>query len=232
MRKNRWIAAVFLLVLAATAGATERPAADFRLTDWNGSTVTLGDLHGKTVLLTFSYANCSVRCPIVTGRFVGLDQALKSPADIAYVHISVDPDKDTKERRKKYFSLYGIDTEKDRRWIFLSGPKRELAKQWSFYGITARRVKDRRLPEKYYMDYTPKVVLIDPKGVIRAEEDFVFPEDEMVSRVRQLTGTPVARFAGTRYEFGTVKEGTQVRHDFEVTNGGRAILRILDLLPA
>jgi hypothetical protein len=42
------------------------------------------------------------------------------------------------------------------------------------------------LPEGYYIEYTPKLVLIDKKGSIRHEEDFFFLEDDIVKKIREI----------------------------------------------
>jgi hypothetical protein len=40
----------------------------------------------------------------------------------------------------------------------------------------------------------------------------------------------VIDFADTVYDFGTVKKGTVVRHDFEFVNAGNSVLFIKDLV--
>lgn len=237
--KNRWLIAiffVFLIVLAvnysAVASALEKSAMDFSLNNWDGRTVSLKDLKGKVVVLTFSYAYCSARCPIITGRLYYLDKTMNAPGDVVYLHMSVDPDNDTPERRKKYFNLYGIDATKDGRWMFLSGQKNKMSEIWGFYGVTAKKVKDRRLPEKYYMQYDPKVVVIDSNGLIRYEVGFDFSEEEIKSLIEKISSKPSIRFSETKFDFGTVKEGDIVSHDFEFINEGNGVLKIKDLIPA
>ena len=161
-------------------------AADFSLNNWDGTRVTMRDLRGKIVALTFSYSNCSARCPVVTVRLSTLDTMMNAPEDVVYLHISIDPDMDTHESMKKYFGLYKLDAFKDRRWMFVSGHKDELAKLWEFYGIEIEKIKEEALPEGYYIEYTPKLVLIDKKGLIRHESDFFFTEDEIVGKIKEI----------------------------------------------
>ncbi len=238
MMKNKRLIAVSFVIIAflsavhATANASERNAMDFSLNNWDGRTISLQDLKGKVVVLTFSYAYCSARCPIITGRLYYLDKTMNAPIDVIYLHMSVDPDNDTPERRKKYFNLYGIDAAKDGRWMFLSGQKSEMSKIWGFYGVTAKKVKDRRLPEKYYMQYDPKVAVIDSNGFIRYEAGFDFSEEEVKSLIEKLSLKPSIRFSEIKFDFGTVKEGDIVSHDFEFVNEGSGVLKIKDLIPA
>ncbi len=46
------------------------------------------------------------------------------------------------------------------------------------------------------------------------------------------TGKPSAFFKNTRYDFGSIKLGEKISHDFELINKGDNVLRIVDLIPA
>lgn len=186
---NKWLIAVIAFLLSAAAyyyyGIGNR-ALDFSLDNWDEKTITMRDLRGKVVVLAFSYANCSVRCPVVTVRLSALDEMMSAPRDVVYLHVSIDPEMDTPEKRKEYFALYKLDAVKDSRWMFVSGKREELSRLWNFYGITVERIEEKMLPEGYYMEYTPKIVLIDRKGSIRHEEDFFFKEDEIIKKIREI----------------------------------------------
>jgi protein SCO1/2 len=174
----------FLLILSGpSAHGTDKNAFDFDLKNFDGERVTTRALRGKVVLLTFSYAYCSVRCPLITARLSSLDDRLNAPKDVVYLHVSVDPEMDTPERRVKYFNLYGIDAVKDNRWMFVSGQKDELVKLWRFYGIEIEKMEEKRIPEGYYMEYTPKIVIISKGGTIAYEVDFHFMEEEMARKM-------------------------------------------------
>ncbi len=232
MRNKAVVLFLSLVLFAGSAGAVERKAVDFSLSNWDGAKAALADFKGKTAVLTFSYSNCSVRCPIITGRLSSIDAAMGAPKDVVYLHISVDPKADTPERRRKYFSLYGIDASKDNRWLFLSGKEKQLSGLWSAYGVTAKKVKDRKLPEGYYIDYFQKVLVIDRDGLVRYEGGPDFSEDEVKTLIGNLAGKPSIRFSETFFDFGFVKEGDVVSHDFEFTNEGSGTLVIKDLIPA
>lgn len=221
-----------LFLFAGSAGAVERKAVDFSLSNWDGAKVSFEDFKGKTAILTFSYSNCSVRCPIITGRLSALDASMGAPRDVVYLHISVDPRADTAERRRKYFSLYGIDASKDTRWLFLSGNEKQLSGIWKAYGVTARKIRDRKLFEGYYIDYFQKVLVVDKEGFVRFEGGPDFSEDEVRNIIGNLSAKPSIRLSETSFDFGLVKEGDIVSHDFEFTNEGRGKLFIKDLIPA
>jgi len=223
---------MFLLFLAVDSGAAERAAPDFSLDNWDGKSISRQELKGKVVVLTFSYAYCSGLCPIITARLSAFDESVRKPGDIVYLHISVDPSADTPERRKNYFKLYGLDAEKDGRWLFLSGQKKELQKLWKYYGIKTVKFKDRKLPQGYFMKFTPYVAVIDKEGIIRLETDFGFADEEMKGLVQRLAGIPSIKFSETRFEAGKVKEGEIIKRDFEFVNEGSEVLKISDLVPA
>lgn len=184
---KRLFIAVFLLIAVVYYfyGRGER-AVDFNLNNWDGQTVTMDTLKEKVVILTFSYAFCSVRCPVITVRLSSLDDFIGSPQDVIYLHVGVDPEMDTPEGRKKYFSLYRIDAEKDRRWMFVSGDKDELLRLWRFYGIDIKKVESNWVPEGYYMDYTQKVVVIDKRGFIKYRTDVDFSESEIAEKIMDI----------------------------------------------
>jgi protein SCO1/2 len=179
--------AFVVLVLGYSLYTAGNKAIDFRLVNWDQETVTMSDLRGNTVVLAFSYSNCSIRCPVVTVRLALLDELLNSPEDLVYLHVSIDPEKDTPESMKKYFGLYKLDPARDKRWMFVSGEVNELSVLWKYYGIEVEKVEEKRLPEGYYMEYTPKLVLIDKKGVIRHEENLFFDDEDIVKKIRKIT---------------------------------------------
>ena len=49
-----------------------------------------------------------------------------------------------------------------------------------------KKIDEKMLPEGYYIEYTPKLVLIDKKGSIRHEEDFFFSEEEIVQKIKDM----------------------------------------------
>jgi len=195
---TKWICLVLLLFTASNSHAiensaenaaenvVEKKAVDFTLNNWDGKTVTLNDLKNKVIVLTFSYSYCSVRCPVVTARLSSLDYEINASKDVVYLHVSVDPDMDTPERRLNYFQLYGIDAVKDNRWMFVSGKKEELSKLWKFYGIEIDKIEENRIPEGYYIQYTPKVVVISKDRLIKLETDFYLSEEEVAKTIKGL----------------------------------------------
>ena len=115
------------------------PAPDFALTSQDNKPVTLADYRGKVVAVTFIYASCTDTCPILTALMVKVQQDL-GPAfgsKIAFVSITVDPERDTPEALKQYADNFGADL---RGWAFLTGD--------SVKGRPRRRASLRRVCKK------------------------------------------------------------------------------------
>lgn len=174
-----------LLVLFLTAGVdADVRAPSFEGIGFDGRAVKWKSLRGRVILLAFSYSNCQVTCPIIMGRFLDIDETLNSPRDLLYVQISVDPEGDTQANIRKYFKIYGIDPERDKRWLFLYASRSVLEPVWKAYGIS---IEKKMWPVGYEMIFTPKVIAIDREGAIRKEWDgFDFPEEEAVSTLKKL----------------------------------------------
>lgn len=107
-------------------------AADFSLHDQYGRPVTLRDLRGKVVALTFLYTYCPDICPVVTDHIRDTHALLGEDAgDVAIVAVSVDPERDTQERALDYSQTWGMED----KWSFLVGAEEELAPIWASYFI-------------------------------------------------------------------------------------------------
>ena len=181
----RWLL-LFGLLVPATSYGKGRAAIDFDLRNWDGEAISMKKLKGQVIVLTFSYAFCSVSCPIITGRLKTLDEAMNAPGKVVYLHISIDPEMDTLERRKDYFNLYGIDATLDKRWMFLSGREEELEILWDFYEVKIEKTENPMLPEGYFMKYSPRVMVIGKDGTIERQTDFYFSEEDLAAFLKGL----------------------------------------------
>ena len=113
-----------------------RAATGFQLHDQFENRVSLSDLAGKVVLLTFLYTNCPDICPVITETLKRAHEQLGDAAEeVRMVAVSVDPARDTAEQAHRYSERSGMLE----RWAFLVGEKEELAPIWSAYYIAAQR---------------------------------------------------------------------------------------------
>ena len=105
------LASVVLLPGDVPSFAPEEPplpkiarAPQFTLTSQDGAKVSLADFRGKVVAVTFIYTLCSSTCPVLTPMMslvqdrLGVDFGKR----VAFISITVDPERDTPEVLKLY----------------------------------------------------------------------------------------------------------------------------------
>src|SRR5262249_12645453 len=118
----------FVFTLAMLAAVTATPAHDapphptkqqrrpqiapppaFALTSQDGTRVSLADLRGKVVALTFIYTSCIDTCPVLTALMALVQDKLGQDfgEKVAFVSITVDPERDTPEVLKQYADTFG-----------------------------------------------------------------------------------------------------------------------------
>ena len=73
------------------------PAPQFALMAESGERVTLTDLRGKVLAVTFIYATCTDTCPLLTAKMAALQRRLGRDfgRKCAFVSITVEPEVDT-----------------------------------------------------------------------------------------------------------------------------------------
>jgi protein SCO1/2 len=133
-------------------GAVRPPAAraaDFRLRDQDGRTVTMRDFRGRDVVLTFLYSTCEDTCPLTAQQIRGaLDQI---GSDVPVLAVSVDPPNDTPFRAKRFL----VQQQMAGRMRFLMGTRAELEPVWRTYGIQ---------PQGEGFEHSASTVVIDESG--------------------------------------------------------------------
>jgi protein SCO1 len=137
--------------------------------NWDGSNFSLSQLQGKPVLLFFGYTNCPDVCPTTLAEMRVLRQNLGAKADkMAFVYVSIDPERDTVARLKQFIPLfdpafYGVHVD---------SPALEPIKKG--YGVYAEKAyTDPNDPSKgYSMDHTARTYLISPSGQLVASYSY------------------------------------------------------------
>jgi protein SCO1/2 len=175
------------LTLAAPAFAHESrrdarlptigPAPAFALATHDGGRLTLADLRGRVVVVTFVYATCTDTCPLLTSKLASLGKRLRD-APVSFVAITVDPERDTPPILKAYAVAHGATGPA---WTFLTGPGTEVAAVVRDYGVFARKT------ERGDVDHTFLTSLVDRHGALRVQYMGVrFDPEEMLRDLRSL----------------------------------------------
>ncbi len=109
-------------------------APDFTLRDYRGTRVTMSQLHGRVVLLSFVDSKCTQKCPIVTSVIAEAIRQLPAKArrQVVPLLMSVDPEVDTAVSIHRFLARRGALT-----LSYLVGPVREMRPIWKAYGILA-----------------------------------------------------------------------------------------------
>jgi len=179
---QRTLAVVLLLLLAAigvvllvdgsaggAAGATSSGeflgptlpaglrAADFTLSDQNGTSVSLHSYRGQVVVLTFIHSRCHDACPLMVNDIKGALNLLPGEGrGVPAIGVSVAPSEDTRASRHRFLREWGMD----QRLRFLSGSGTQLGPVWHAYAIQPLRGSG-------IDDHSAFVLLIDRRGYER-----------------------------------------------------------------
>lgn len=137
-------------------------APEFTLTSQDGVQVSLADLRGKVVAVTFIFTRCAATCPLLTPMMSLVQDGLGGDfgGKIAFASITVDPEHDTPETLKLYAQAYGADVAG---WSFLTGPPPVVADLARRYGVFAAKTEDGGV------DHTFLTSIVDRQGMIRVQ---------------------------------------------------------------
>ncbi|MBB4303907.1 protein SCO1/2 [Rhodobium orientis] len=151
----------------------------FTLTDTNGNKVSNTDFAGKPRAMFFGFTYCPDVCPTTMSEIDGWMDALGPDADkIAFIYVTVDPERDTPEKLKEFISAF------DTRIIGLTGTPEELDPVLDEF-----RVYRKKIPlddGDYTMDHTASVYLMDGKGRFVGAITYQAEKDKALAKLRKL----------------------------------------------
>jgi protein SCO1 len=187
-----WGAVASLLAGAAHAAArpalpTIGPAPAFTLTAQNEHRLSLADLRGKVVVLTFIYATCADTCPVLTAKLAGLQGRLGAAfgARVFFVSVTVDPGRDSPAVLKTYATGHGARFDG---WAFLTGTPAEIGEVTKRYGIFVKKTA------RGDVDHTFLTSVIDARGVLRVQYMGVrFDPTELLADIRSVLAESAKR---------------------------------------
>jgi protein SCO1/2 len=137
-------------------------APDFALISQDGAAVSLGDFRGKVVAVTFIYVSCPDVCPMLSDKLARVQDELGPDfgTKVAFVSITVDPERDTPEVLKEYAEALDADLAG---WSFLTGTKAALRDVARRYGVAVAPAADGQV------DHTLLTTLVDRRGIMRVQ---------------------------------------------------------------
>lgn len=162
----------------AVWAAGARPAPPMRLRDQRGQLVSLADLRGRVLLVTFMDSHCTTECPVEGHQLAAVQRTFPARSRPEIVVVSVNP-ADTPRSVRRFARLRGWHGA----WRWLMGSSAELGRVWSAYGIevdptshdiihsAALYIVDRRGDERsgYVAPFLPKLVTADVRALERSD---------------------------------------------------------------
>ena len=135
---------------------------NFTLDSPEGS-LSLKDLRGSVVLLFFGFTSCADVCPIslatISHAFSFLnDDELKLSKSL---FISLDPERDTLEKLKKYTGYFHPNI------IGVTGSIKELRMVSEIFGVNFEKKDSPDSALGYVIYHSSKIFVIDPQGVLQ-----------------------------------------------------------------
>jgi protein SCO1/2 len=158
---------------------------DASLVDETGAPWTLDARRGQVVAITFMYTRCPLPafCPLMDRHFKAVqDQIGRDPAlngRVQLLSVTLDPEYDTPEVLARHAASLGA---KRAAWHFATGPRAELERFWSQFGVVGAR-------EDSEVVHNLRTAVIDGRGQLAAVlngGDWV-PSDLMAA-IREASG--------------------------------------------
>lgn len=166
---------IVVLLVLGVLGCTGQTPAGFSNTDVTGSAIgqslaglkdsrgqerSIGEFHGKAVIVFFGYTSCPDVCPTTLARLAEVMKQLGAEADrVQVILVSVDPETDTPERLGPYVTAFHPS------FIGLAGnmPATEaVAREFKVFFAKAKGGHHAGM-----IDHTTGAYVLDPAGRIR-----------------------------------------------------------------
>jgi protein SCO1/2 len=140
------------------------------LVDQAGRPTRLAAYRGKVVVLANFLSLCQDECPLITGSFISMQRDVAAAGlakRVAFVEVSIDPERDTPARLAAYSREFGAD------WPILTGNPADLNRLWKFFGVSYQKVPEDQPPKldwwthqplTYDVTHTDGFILLDADG--------------------------------------------------------------------
>ncbi|OCQ19626.1 photosynthetic protein synthase I [Pseudoalteromonas luteoviolacea] len=132
----------------------------FELLDQHDRIVSNKDLLGRWNLLFLGYTSCPDICPMTLSKLTHINTKISELADSQVWFVSVDPHRDTSEKRLDYVSYF------DKAFIAATQQHKQLFPFVRDIGLIYA-INDRGGAD-YYVDHSASIALINPLGKLEA----------------------------------------------------------------
>ncbi len=133
---------------------------DFTLKNQHGEPVTKAQFKGQWNLVFLGYTSCPDICPLTLAKLNAVYKELEADYPLQIWFVSVDPNRDTAEKRKQYIDYFNPN------FLAVSGEHKDLfpvvRELGLIYAISDTTKAD------YAVDHSASVALVDDTGALRA----------------------------------------------------------------
>jgi protein SCO1/2 len=158
---------------------------DFTLVDQEKRNVTLADLSGKVVALSFLYTKCRVAsyCARLSNNLAVLQERFRDRLgkDLLLITITFDPQNDRPEVLAEYAQRYQADA---KTWRFLTGREEDVRRVCHLFGMNF-------WPDMGMITHTLRTVVLDREGRVAASlEGNEFTPQQLGDLVQAVMNRP------------------------------------------
>ncbi|AUL74317.1 SCO family protein [Pseudoalteromonas sp. 13-15] len=172
--KRLWLLVIVVLNLFLSACSSEndpqnlnalvyenaKSLSDFTLKNQHGEPVTKAQFKGQWNLVFLGYTSCPDICPLTLAKLNAVYKELEADYPLQIWFVSVDPNRDTAEKRKQYIDYFNPN------FLAVSGEHKDLfpvvRELGLIYAISDTTKAD------YAVDHSASVALVDDTGALRA----------------------------------------------------------------
>lgn len=172
--KRLWLLVIVVLSLFLSACSSEndpqnlnalvyenaKSLSDFTLKNQHGEPVTKAQFKGQWNLVFLGYTSCPDICPLTLAKLNAVYKELEADYPLQIWFVSVDPNRDTAEKRKQYIDYFNPN------FLAVSGEHKDLfpvvRELGLIYAISDTTKAD------YAVDHSASVALVDDTGALRA----------------------------------------------------------------
>jgi cytochrome oxidase Cu insertion factor (SCO1/SenC/PrrC family) len=127
---------ILAVAVDGTPNTVDIPAPTFHLVDQDDRPVSLSDLHGRTVALTFLDPVCTSDCPFIAQEFRNANTLLGGDASrVVFVAVVANGIYRSTAFTRAFDRQEGLEHMSN--WLFLTGSLSALKRVWEDYGIVA-----------------------------------------------------------------------------------------------
>jgi len=133
---------------------------DFALTDADGRSRRISDLHGRPFVASMVYTSCTSVCPRITADLQSLERALpeRERRQVQFVLFSLDPARDTTAAMQRFAADHGLDRT---RWTLLAAGEHDMRTLAAVLGVRMRPDGGGEIA------HSAVIAVVDPAGVVR-----------------------------------------------------------------